>query len=81
MDLPQYRNIFGPPRTGWHSYRLFDLAIVDVIGTILVAIIISALTDVSLAYAMIALFTTGIIAHRVFHVNTTVGTLIFGKLP
>jgi hypothetical protein len=81
MDLSQYRNIFGAPRTGVHSYRWFDLAVVDVAATILVAIIISALADISLVYTLIALFATGIIAHRLFHVNTTISTLIFGKLP
>ena len=80
MDLSQYRDIFGAPRTGLHAYRLFDIAIVDAFSTILVAIIISALTPYSFVSVLITLFAAGIVAHRLFHVNTTIGILLFGKL-
>ena len=31
----KYKNIFGEPRKGVHSYRLFDFAIIDFIFTII----------------------------------------------
>ncbi len=36
MDsLCKYSEIFGAPRTGAHAYRVFDLAIVDIVFTLL----------------------------------------------
>ena len=34
-SLKQYKDIFGKPNEGVHSYRLFDVAIVDLLLTIL----------------------------------------------
>lgn len=41
MKLCEYKNIFGEPNTGIHSYRIFNIAIVDTLATIVVAIIIT----------------------------------------
>ena len=41
MNLCQYKNMFGEPGKGVHSYRLFKLAIVDVVMTIIGAYLIS----------------------------------------
>ena len=41
MDLCKYKNILGVPGNGVHSYRIFNIAIVDVILTVIVAYIIS----------------------------------------
>jgi hypothetical protein len=37
MDLCKYKNILGVPGQGPHSYRIFNIAIVDVILTIILA--------------------------------------------
>jgi hypothetical protein len=41
MDLCKYKNILGEPGKGIHSYRLFGVAIADVIMTIIAAALIS----------------------------------------
>jgi len=41
----QYKNIFGEPGTGIHSYRVFGFAAVDILGTILGALFISWIFD------------------------------------
>ena len=38
--LCQYKNIFGKVNEGIHSYRIFNIAIVDVLLTILLSFII-----------------------------------------
>lgn len=40
LDLCEYKYIFGRPREGAHAYRLFDIAVVDVAATVLLAFVI-----------------------------------------
>ena len=42
--LSEYKDIFGAPNTGVHSYRLFDVAIIDLALTIAVAYLITYMT-------------------------------------
>jgi hypothetical protein len=77
MDLCKYKNAFGKPNTGIHSYRLFGIAIFDVIITIIAAIIISFIFKVSFIYTLITLFILGILFHKVFCVRTTVDKILF----
>jgi len=44
LDLCKYKNILGDPGKGVHSFRIFNIAIVDVLLTILAAYILSFLT-------------------------------------
>lgn len=71
------KNIFGVPRRGIHSYRVFDIAIVDVLATIIVAYGLSYIVKMKFIYVLLMLFILGIIVHRIFHVNTTINRLIF----
>ncbi len=74
----EYSNIFGKPREGIHSIRLFDIAIIDVILTILAAYLINLWTGVNnFILILIILFVFGIIFHRLFCVETTVDKLLF----
>ncbi len=42
MDgLCKYKNIFGAPNTGVHSYRIFNIAIVDALAVFIIAIVIT----------------------------------------
>jgi len=76
--LCKYKDIFGKVGEGVHSYRIFNIAIVDVILTILAAFIIHLfLPKYSFIYILILLFITGIILHRLFCVRTTVDKLLF----
>lgn len=80
MSLCQYKNIFGEPNKGAHSYRIFNIAIIDVILTVLVAYIISLLFKISFIKTSIVLFSLGIILHKLFCVNTTINKLIFNPI-
>jgi hypothetical protein len=78
MSACDYKDVFGKPNTGVHSYRLFNIAIVDVIMTIVVGIILSRIFHVNMYASIFCLFIAGIILHRVFCVKTTVDVLLFG---
>jgi hypothetical protein len=73
-SLKQYKDIFGKPNEGVHSYRLFDVAIVDLLLTILLAFLISYffLGNVfkNFIYASICLIFIGMASHRAFGVKT-----------
>lgn len=74
-------NIFGEPAKGVHSIRFFNIAIIDVLATIISAYIIHyfipAQYNISLLMVIIILFLAGIIAHRLFNVRTTIDKLLF----
>lgn len=77
MDLCKYQNSLGIPNQGVHSYRLFGVAIVDVIFTIIGAMFISYFSKRSFVYTLIFLFLLGIILHKLFCVRTTIDKLLF----
>ena len=77
MNLCKYKDIFGKPNTGVHSYRIFNIAIVDVLLTILVAFIIARLIKKPFWIVLLILFLLGIILHHLFCVRTTIDKLIF----
>ena len=79
MNLCKYKNILGQPGKGIHSYRLFGVAIADVIMTIIGAYILSLIFKLSFIKTLIFLFLLGIILHRLFCVRTTVDKLLFPK--
>jgi hypothetical protein len=68
--LSKYSNIFGKPNTGLHQYRILDTAIVDYIGTIIIAMIITYFTDIPLVITTILSFVIGILLHILFGVAT-----------
>lgn len=75
-SLCKYKDIFGEPGKGVHAYRLGDIAIVDLIGTIIVAHICSLLTKTSFVYCLIALLIIGEVLHIMFCVDTPVTKFI-----
>ena len=77
MSLCKYKDILGVPGKGVHSYRVFNIAIVDVIMTIIGAFLISYFLKISFLYTTIFLFILGIIFHRIFCVRTTIDKLLF----
>ena len=77
MSCP-YKNSLGKIGEGVHSYRVFDVAIVDVIFTVIGAAIIHFfMPQYRFIVILTALFATGIIMHRLFCVRTTVDKLLF----
>ena len=75
--LCKYKDILGKPNTGLHSYRIFNIAIVDVLLTIIAAFLISYFFKFNFLLTLFILFLIGIIAHRLFCVHTTVDKLLF----
>ena len=88
MSLCTYKNIFGEPNTSIHSVRIFNIAIFDVISTIIVGVVFYEIVIVILLkmndriklwMVIVFFFILGIILHRAFCVKTTVDKLIFGE--
>jgi hypothetical protein len=77
MSLCKYKNYFGEPGKGVHSYRIFNIAIVDVMMTLIGALIISYLSGIKFIWSAVGLFLVGILLHRVFCVKTTLDKLLF----
>jgi hypothetical protein len=75
--LCKYTSIFGLPNTGLHSYRIFNLAIVDVVLTIIGAYLISVVIHVNFPITLIICFIIGILAHQLFCVRTTIDKWLF----
>lgn len=80
INLCDYKDIFGKPGTGAHSYRIFDIAVVDVVATLILAFIIWWFTRYPVHWILLFVFGIGIVFHRLFCVNTTVNKFIFGKV-
>ena len=77
LDLCRYKDLFGRPREGAHAYRLFDIAVVDVSATVLVAYLAARVFGVAFWKSLGILFIVGIITHRAFCVRTTVDKWLF----
>jgi hypothetical protein len=77
--LCNYSEIFGKVGEGVHSYRIFDIAIVDVLSTLIGAYFLQKnfFQEYSFTQVMVSLFILGIILHRLFCVRTTVDKLLF----
>ena len=77
INLCLYKDLFGRPREGAHSYRIFDIAVVDVAATVVVAYVIARIFGLSFWKSLVVLFIVGILSHRMFCVRTTVDKLVF----
>ena len=75
----KYSEIFGKTGEGAHSFRILDVAIIDVIFTIVGAYVIHRLVlpQYPFLFVLIMLFALGIVMHRLFCVRTTVDKLLF----
>lgn len=76
FNFCKYKNIFGEPGKGAHSYRIMNIAVVDVVLTILVAWIISYFAKYPFPYVLAALFILGVFFHWLFCVDTTVNKAV-----
>lgn len=76
--LCQYKDIFGKPNTGAHSYRLLNIAIVDVLVTLLLAFVISYFNkQKNVMYIFFILVLISVFIHKLFCVDTTLTKLVF----
>ncbi len=77
LNFCKYKDIFGKPNQGLHSYRIFDIAMIDFILTIILAIFLSKILDTNIFLTLVFTFLLGIFAHRLFCVDTTIDRLLF----
>jgi hypothetical protein len=75
----KFKNMIGELGTGVHSYRLYNIAIVDVIVTFALAYFLNIYIFPNTEYCkvVILLFILGILLHRFFCVQTTVDKFLF----
>jgi hypothetical protein len=78
MLFCKYKNIFGAPNTGAHSYRIFGLAAVDMIGTILIAYFLSLAYKKNFLHVFLGVFIFGEVLHVLFCVDTAFLRMIRG---
>jgi hypothetical protein len=88
MSLCKYKNVFGEPNTGIHSVRIFNIAIFDVLSTVLVGVLfhqyiivewLRMSSTIKLWMVLAFLFAFGILLHRLFCVRTTVDKMLFDE--
>jgi hypothetical protein len=73
----KYSDVFGKPDTGIHKTRFMNIAVWDVIATVVAGVVIAKLFNINVLYTVVSLFIIGIIMHRLFAVRTTVDTILF----
>lgn len=66
------KNSLGEPGKGFHSVRFLGYALYDVIGTIVIAIIISYFTKYKFIWVLLILFIVAEVLHWYFGVETTI---------
>ena len=76
--LCPYKHLLGKPGTGIHSYRLFNIAIIDVFVVLIFAHFLCILFPRVPKYIFyIGIFVVGILVHRLFCVRTTIDKWLF----
>lgn len=75
MDC-RFKNLFGFPGKGIHSIRMFDVAIVDVLLTLMVAYGISRYFRVAFPLVAGGLLMLGVTLHWLFCVPTSVNVYL-----
>lgn len=75
----KYKNILGEVGKGIHSYRLFNIAIADVILTFISAVIISYIFNTNIIIVFIALMIFSVFIHYLFCVDTTLTKIVLNK--
>jgi hypothetical protein len=73
-------NLIGVPGKGIHSYRIFNIAYMDVIVVLLASILLAWVMKWSYIKTIIGIFILGIIVHRLLCVRTTVDKVLFENL-
>ena len=81
--LCQYRDALGQPGKGIHSYRIANIAVADVLMTIVAAYLIQQTVSPRTPFWLVlgALFLLGVALHRLFCVRTTVDRWLWSKDP
>ena len=75
----KYKDILGKPKKGLHSYRVFNISIIDVLLTFVLAKFIHfyIMEETEFGIILFFCFVSGVILHRIFCVKTTIDKLLF----
>lgn len=72
MNLCKWKDIFGKPKEGMHKHRIFGMAAVDLVATILLAYVISLSVPRWNFFIILAvLLALSVVVHKMFCVKTT----------
>ena len=79
FGLCKYKNTLGKPGKGLHRFRIANIAIVDVVLTILLAYVVhNVFLEKHNYWIILAIcFLLGIFMHRIFCVKTTIDKFLF----
>lgn len=72
MNLCKYKNIFGKPNTGAHSYRIFGIALIDMLLTIILVYIIHKRYNYNFTHVLVITLIISELLHYMFCVETAV---------
>lgn len=67
--MGKYSNIFGAPGTGIHSIRIFDIAVVDLLLTMILAYFVRL--DDKYIYSLAIWLVIGLVVHKLFDVRNS----------
>lgn len=76
LRMCQYKDIFGQPLKGFHSQRIFGLALWDIVGTIVISIIVSKIFNLNYIKTLLIAFALGTVLHLLFCVQTPITNFI-----
>ena len=79
FNFCHYKDILGKPSQGVHKIRIYNIAVVDVLLTLLLAYVIKRYIFIESNFYLILFFffLSGILFHRLFCVRTTIDKLLF----
>jgi hypothetical protein len=81
MNLCKYKNVIGEPNTGLRKkYRIFDVAVIDTVVTLLAVYLISYFSGYPFLYTLVITFIIMVISHRLFCVRSTTDRLLFSNI-
>lgn len=67
--LCKYKDALGPSRVGIRKFRIFDISIVDVLGTVLLAFVVMKFLHINFYTSLFITFVTGLVSHEIFCVD------------
>ena len=73
----KYKDILGKPNEGVHKYRLFGIAILDVLVVVAFVYLFTYYTNYPFWPTLAVTFFLGIFLHRLFCVRTGVDKMLF----
>lgn len=70
------KNFFTSDGKGIRRFRILGISIIDVLGTILLALLSQRFLSISFEYALIFWFVIGELAHKLFGVQTALLSML-----